>query len=56
MNKSIYDLELHEQITLHHGNIMTRITRVAGGWLYLQTCSEAYVSVTFVPFHNEFMV
>jgi hypothetical protein len=60
MNKSIYDMELHETIWIYGNEIL----RVAGGWIYNQY-EERYVerndswqnfliNSVFVPFHNEF--
>lgn len=55
MNKSIYDLKLHESTATESGNI--GITRVAGGWLYkfwnFQK-DDYFENTTFVPFNNEF--
>jgi hypothetical protein len=51
MDKSIYDLELHETIYLDGKSIY--VTRVPGGWLY-KFIEETNISI-FVPFNNEFM-
>lgn len=46
MEKSIYDLKLHETTEIKYSTIQSlRILRVAGGWIY---------GNTFVPFNNEF--
>ena len=47
MEKTIYDLELHEEVNLG-GNRYA--TRVPGGWIYRLDESED----VFVPFSNEF--
>lgn len=46
---SIYDLQLNESV--EEGDF--KITRVPGGWIYLQNLSGGISSV-FVSFHNEF--
>lgn len=45
MNKTIYDLELHEHIYVGDNTVI----RVAGGWIYIFKSSSV-----FVPFDNEF--
>ena len=54
MEKTIYDLELHEAST----NIpWVEATRVPGGWIYRHwndTAQDWYGSGIFVPWHNEF--
>jgi len=53
--KSIYTLELHEELQLPES--FTWVRRVAGGWTYSEY-SEAARSIivsVFVPFHSEFM-
>jgi hypothetical protein len=50
MDKSIYDLNLHEY--LYDRSIGIDILRVAGGWIYEFFGDEKL----FVPFNNEFMV
>ena len=47
MARSIYEMCLHEELSLDHFHII----RVAGGWIY--TCCFYKTSV-FVPWHNEF--
>ena len=44
--KSIYDLELHEEIEISND---TFVMRVPGGWRYLGAQSSI-----FVPYDNEF--
>ena len=55
MRKTIYDLELHETISIRAkgGEYIFdwQITRVPGGWMYMSTIGEIDV---FVPFSNEF--
>jgi len=53
MNKTIYDLKLHEELVLDGMTII----RVAGGWLYRFMNGNVVnytVETTFVPFNNEF--
>lgn len=62
MEKTIYDLELHEQIMLKDRDVL--IERVASGWIYkyqkeiYHTEGEYYEDITthivFVPFDNRF--
>ena len=49
--KSIYDLELHEDIRISYWNII----RVSGGWIY-ETWNENDTSISscFVPYSDEF--
>lgn len=49
MDKSIYDLNLHEWV--YDRSIGINILRVAGGWIY-----DFANEKIFVPFNNEFMV
>lgn len=50
MEKTIYDLELHEEMELVTEDFIYKIIRVPGGWIY-----KAYGStMVFVPFHGEF--
>jgi len=37
-NKTIYDLKLHESITLENG--VTKVIRVPGGWIYTNSWVE----------------
>lgn len=55
MEKTIYDLELHESITADFGMV---IMRVAGGWIYdcWNIDTDRPQKGTFVPFNNEFQV
>lgn len=48
MSKTIYDLELHENIQ----EIGLDITRVPGGWIYRVW---DYANPTFVPYSEEFL-
>ena len=48
--KTIYDLELHEDILIHN---LLNVVRVPGGWMYENIRDERLSSV-FVPFNNEF--
>lgn len=59
--KTIYDLELHESITVKvfgSGNhIEWHVTRVASGWFYQdQNPVRTTVSEFFVPFDNKFQI
>ena len=54
MSKTIYDLKLHEHLTLSQG---FDVTRVPGGWLYQEWVDNGdttTLSSTFVPYHDEF--
>lgn len=51
MNKTIYDLELHEAATIKDATV--HIMRVAGGWIYTFMTHNPISSI-FVPFSNEF--
>ncbi len=54
-NKSIYDMKLHDELTLH-GGAYQLVTRVPGGWLYsTYTGNDMGVSSVFVPFNYEFL-
>jgi len=62
MEKTIYDLDLHEQIILKDRDVL--IERVASGWIYkykkeiYHTEGEYYEYITthivFVPYDNNF--
>lgn len=67
MEKSIYDLKLHETITVGIAyQLDARVTRVAGGWIYQYMQSETVAirkdeikerfSPVFVPFSEEFIL
>lgn len=47
---SIYDMELHEVLNIHSGNISAqiKICRVPTGWIYVFSTPEGITS-TFVP-------
>lgn len=50
--KDIYDMKLHDTITILDNNTSTIcIIRVPGGWLY-QTIVESELTTTFVPWHD----
>lgn len=50
MEKTIYDLSLHEELDRGRGNY---VLRVPGGWIYKTVSAETRVN-TFVPYNNEF--
>ncbi len=50
MEKTIYDLELHETDYSPKNFV---VTRVPGGWIYTWWGDDGHSS-TFVPFDNEF--
>ena len=51
--KKLYEMKLHECIKSDKcGGVW--ITRVPGGWIYMDIINETPASV-FVPFNNEFM-
>ncbi len=52
MDKTIYDLELHEQLRPLGGMI---VTRVASGWVYQFDRGDGVYEQCFVPFYNKFM-
>ena len=55
MEKTIYDLELHEIMEAKCGRTTFSITRVAGGWIYENIrLDRSAMTATFVPFNNEF--
>ena len=62
-NKTIYDLELHEQLTIHETELtMTIVMKVHGGWIYKQfdpnLDDESYWILNqqiFVPYPDEDM-
>ena len=50
--ENIYELELHETITISDGML---VTRVAGGWIYeFQKPQVNILEIVFVPYDNEF--
>ena len=52
MNKTIYDLTLHEEL---HINPNTIVTRVPAGWLYtIYRLDSNAMTTAFVPFDNKF--
>ncbi|MAB37719.1 MAG: hypothetical protein CL528_11405 [Aequorivita sp.] len=50
MASSIYDMELHEVLNIHSGNISSqiKIIRVPAGWIYIFSTAQGLTS-TFVP-------
>jgi hypothetical protein len=48
MNKTIYDLELHEFLRIDSGYVQ----RVPGGWIY-KPFGDPRIPI-FIPFDNEF--
>lgn len=59
MEKTIYDLKLHESILVefkYYGNNQYKasdyisVSRVPGGWIY------HFKTPIFVPYHNEFQI
>jgi len=54
--KTIYDLDLHEDIELHTLTTNIIIMRVPGGWLY--DChdydKDEFKQGTFIPFNDEY--
>lgn len=61
MSKTIYDLKLHESITIQIKSlddsypIKWQVTRVPGGWFYQDTNpNRKTVSEFFVSYNNEF--
>lgn len=57
-DKSIYEMQLHDVITVEKENTRIRIIRVPGGWIYgLNERSVRNIIDTtsiFVPYDNEF--
>ena len=55
MEKTIYDLKLHESIEIHYG---VDAMRVPGGWIYNRWDIEQdeFKAGIFVPYNNEFQV
>lgn len=53
-NKDIYNMELHDVITLDFDkNTWNIVVRVAGGWIYRFRNPQSS-SAVFVPFDNQF--
>lgn len=57
-DKSIYDLGLHESVSVNNGT--DSVTRVPGGWIYERwryVGNDNYepFSTAFVPFNTEFL-
>ena len=61
MEKTIYDLKLHQSIQIYNGLL---VQRVASGWNYIYTkqvldgfgdiLDDEIVQIVFVPFDNRF--
>lgn len=51
-DQPIYNMQLHETITIADGFYATR---VPGGWLYELKAGDNIWNAVFVPFNNEFM-
>lgn len=47
----IYDLELHDKLTLPDGDI--QVLKVPGGWIYTITTFEGVTNSVFVPFDKD---
>ncbi len=54
MNKTIYELDLHESIEFEVNSGHLNILKVPGGWLYEKRVPGVSVSVTFVPYNKEY--
>lgn len=59
MNKTIYDLDLHESMLVYDNGAdyqtEWRVTRVASGWIYQDNNPRLTVSIAFfIPFDNKF--
>ena len=54
--KSIYDLELHEEIDIVNSIRTTRIIRVANGWNYIYFTNGKCLGMLNVPFDNKFQI
>tara|TARA_B100000378_G_C17772881_1_gene317323 strand:- start:222 stop:386 length:165 start_codon:yes stop_codon:yes gene_type:complete len=53
MADSIYDLNLHEGMTIHNnGRISVEVLKVPGGWIYHYKTQNG-ISGTFVPYNDE---
>lgn len=48
--KSVYELKLHESVTISNKNRIYTVTRVPGGWLY-----ESNNGIAFVPYTDKFI-
>lgn len=53
MSDEIYRMKLHDTVFIDSGAI--RVTRVAGGWIYVFVRIDTMTSV-YVPFSNEFQL
>ena len=55
--KSIYDLKLHETVTVKIKNDNWSVTRVPSGWIYQNDSPRITIPVGFfVSFDNTFMI
>ena len=56
MNKSIYELKLHEVSIVKDDSLFTKAIRVPGGWIYISFDKPNNIGTSvFIPFNNEFM-
>lgn len=53
-NKTIYDLELNESMSIQTEHNFLIVNRVPGGWIYSNTYAGESVSSVFVPMNKEF--
>ena len=53
-DKTIFDLDLHESLTVQTNDNFLVINRVPGGWIYNSYIGGNSVSAVFVPRHGEF--
>jgi hypothetical protein len=50
--RNIYNMKLHQTLTVEDGNLFTTVLRVPGGWMYRsydkshQICTSAFVPYT----------
>lgn len=51
MEKTIYELELHESVKKQHYHV----TRVPNGWIYVFRAGMSHPCAAFVPFSMEFI-
>ena len=52
--KTIYDLELHEELEIKNGTRTTRVLRVPNGWNYTEFSNGKHIYTVNVPFDNNF--
>lgn len=52
---NLYNMRLHEIISVRDKNFQGTITRVPGGWIYERDIPDyRHSTATFVPYDNEF--